>query len=74
MKYKRQLVVSVVVGFSILTGYLIVYAFFHREKGDLVYIIFNSYALLAVLLSFLIVLRREKQDRHKKEITRKRLM
>ncbi len=74
MKYKKQLVVSVVVGFAVLTGYLIIYAFFHREKGDLVYIIFNSYALLAVLLSFILVLRRQKQEQHKKEITRKRLM
>ena len=73
MKYKKQLIVSVVVGFSLLTGYLIAYAFFHREKGDLVYIIFNSYALLAVILSFLMVLRREKLEEHKKEIARKRL-
>ncbi len=73
MKYKSQLMVSVVVGFALLTGYLIAYAFFHREKGDLVYIIFNSYALLAVLLSFLMVLRRQKHEAHKKEIARKRL-
>lgn len=73
MKYKSQLIVSVVVGFALLTGYLIVYAFFHREKGDLVYIIFNSYALLAVILSFLMVLRRQRHEEHKKEIARKRL-
>ena len=73
MKYKSQLIVSVVVGFALLTGYLIAYAFFHREKGDLVYLIFNSYALLAVLLSFLMVLRRQRQEKHNKEIARKRL-
>ena len=30
MKYKSQLLVSVVFGFALLTGYLIAYAFFHR--------------------------------------------
>ena len=73
MKYRKHLAVSVVVTFSLLTGYLIAYAFFHRENGDLVYIIFNLYALLAVLLSFVMVLRRQRHERNKKEIARKRL-
>jgi hypothetical protein len=50
MKYKKQLIAAVLIGFSLLTGYLILYAFFHREKGDLIFIIFNSYALLSIVL------------------------
>ena len=73
LKYKKQLLYSVVVAFAIATGYLIVYAFFHREKGDLVYLIFNTYALAAVILSFAMVLRRQRTDKRKKLLTRRRL-
>lgn len=73
LKYKKQLMYSVVVAFALATGYLIVYAFFHREKGDLVYLIFNTYALAAVILSFAMVLRRQRQEKQKKILTRKRL-
>ena len=51
---KKQLIYSVVVAFAFFTVYLIIYAFYHRDKDELVYLIFNSYALIAVLLSFLL--------------------
>ncbi len=44
------------VAFSVVTVLIIIYAFRHRDADDLVYLIFNSYALLAVILAFLFVL------------------
>ena len=73
MKYKKQLIAAVLIGFSLLTGYLILYAFFHREKGDLIFIIFNSYALLAIVLGVVMAYRRERNEQYKKELTHKRL-
>ncbi|MBP0971522.1 MAG: GGDEF domain-containing protein [Oscillospiraceae bacterium] len=71
---KKQLIYSVVVAFAFFTVYLIIYAFYHRDKDELVYLIFNTYALIAVLLSFLIVLYRERKQRRKKETDHKRLI
>lgn len=65
--------VTVVVIFALLTGYLIAYAFSHREQGDLVYIIFNIYALLAVVISLIAVVRQKRMDTYKKDVARKRL-
>ena len=70
---KKQLIYSVVVAFAFFTVYLIIYAFHHRDKNELVYLIFNTYALIAVLLSFLIVLYRERKAKRKKEADRRRL-
>ncbi len=75
MKWNKQLVVSGVVGFALLTGILNIYAFFHRNKGegDFVYILFNSYALIALILGVCMVMRRQRQEKHKMDIARKRL-
>ena len=73
MKHKKPLIAAVVIGFALLTGYLILYAFFHREKGDLIFIIFNSYALLAVVLCVVMVHRSDRNEQLKKELTHKRL-
>ncbi|MBR4201645.1 MAG: GGDEF domain-containing protein [Oscillospiraceae bacterium] len=73
MKIKNHLLVSIVVVFSLLTGYMIAFAFRHREQGDLVFIIFNIYALIAVVVSFLAVLRRKRLETFKRDISRKRL-
>ena len=73
MKIKNHVLVSIVVVFSLLTGYLIAYAFRHREQGELVYIIFNIYALIAVLVSFIAVMRRKRLEIYKADIARKRL-
>lgn len=73
MKYKKQLLVTVVVAFALLTGYLIAYAFFHQDQGDLVYIIFNAYALIAVVLSVIAVVRNKRINIYKNTMTRKRL-
>ena len=73
MKHKKHLIAAVVIGFALLTGYLILYAFFHREKGDLIFIIFNSYALLAIVLCVVMVHRSDRNEQLKKELTHKRL-
>ncbi len=57
-----------------MTVLVIVYAFRHREKGELIYLIFNTYALIAVLLSFLIVLFRQRAARRRQASKKKRLM
>lgn len=67
------MLVTVVVAFALLTGYLIAYAFFHRDQGELVYIVFNIYALLAVVISFIATVRQKRIDIYKKDIARKRL-
>lgn len=70
---KKQLVYSIVVAFAFFTVYLIIYAFYHRENDGLVYLIFNSYALIAVVLSFVVVLRRSVREQRKKVTDHKRL-
>ena len=71
---KKQLIYSIIVTFSFFTVYLLIYAYHHRDRNDLIYLIFNSYALIAVLLGFLLVLYRERKQRLKKETDHKRLI
>lgn len=75
MKWNKQLVVNGVVGFALLTVVLNLYAYFHRNQGegDLVYIIFNSYALVALILGMYMVIRRKRQEKRKMDIAHKRL-
>lgn len=72
-KWKKHLLYTVQMIFAFLTVYIIIYAFYHRDQDELVYIIFNSYALLAVILGFLAVLTRNIQVKKRQELTRKRL-
>ena len=58
----------------LVTLVVMVYAFFHRENGGLVYIIFNSYALLAVIISMISIQRRAHASRRKREAAKKRLL
>ena len=74
MKIKKPILYTIEVIFAFVTVYIIIYAFYHREQSDLVYIIFNSYALLAVILSFVIVLSLGRRERRKRESARKRLI
>ena len=62
-----------IVLFSLVTVFVISYAYRHREKGDLIYIIFNTYALAAVALSFLLVLHRQRVSSRRQEERKKRL-
>ena len=73
VKFRSGLVHFIIVIFSLVTVFVIFYAYRHREKGDLIYIIFNAYALTAVALSFLLVLHRQRVNRRKQESKRKRL-
>lgn len=61
------------VTFAVVTVLIIIYAFRHRDADDLVYLIFNSYALLAVLLSFLFVLYWQRVRRRRRISEQKRL-
>ncbi|MBR6421022.1 MAG: EAL domain-containing protein [Oscillospiraceae bacterium] len=47
---------SVFVAFAIITAYIMVYAYHHREVSELVYLIFNSYAIVALILGLVFVL------------------
>lgn len=71
---KKQLIYSIIVTFSFFTVYLLIYAYHHRDRNDLIYLIFNTYALIAVLLGFLLVLYRERKQKRKKETDHKRLI
>lgn len=55
-KFKKHIIYTAEVFFALITAYILIYAFYHRDSAELVYIIFNSYALLAVILSFCFVL------------------
>ena len=59
--------------FALLTVFLIVYAFTHRDKDDLVYLIFNSYAIVAVVLSLCFVLYWQHVQKRKLKSSQKRL-
>ena len=59
--------------FAFVTVYVIIFAFYHREQADLIFIIFNSYALIAVALSFLYVLSQQRAARRERNALRKRL-
>ena len=61
------------VTFAIATVLIIMYAYRHRDADDLVYLIFNSYALLAVLLSFFFVLYWQRVRRKRRISEQKRL-
>lgn len=72
-RVRSGLIHTGIVLFSLVTVFIIVYAFRHREKGDLIYIIFNAYALAAVAFSFLLVLHRQRVSLRKEESKKKRL-
>ncbi|MBQ5334642.1 MAG: bifunctional diguanylate cyclase/phosphodiesterase [Oscillospiraceae bacterium] len=72
-RLKQRLIYSIMVTFAIVTVLIIIYAFRHRDADDLVYLIFNSYALLAVLLSFLFVLYWQRVRRKRMISEQKRL-
>ena len=55
-RLRNRIIYFTMVAFSVVTVLIIIYAFRHRDADDLVYLIFNSYALLAVILAFLFVL------------------
>ena len=70
---KRRLIYITMLAFAIVTVFVIIYAFYHRDKDGLVYLIFNSYALAAVLLSFLFVLYWQRVTRRRQKADQKRL-
>ena len=70
---KKQLAYVAMMSFAILTAYVIIYAYHHRDKDDLVYVIFNSYALVAVILSFIFVLYWQHVQNRKRVSSQKRL-
>lgn len=72
-RIRAHLVNSVMVLFAVLTVTVIAYAFRNREKGELIYLIFNAYALIAVLLSFLIILFRQRAAKRRQLSKKKRL-
>ena len=72
-RVRSGLIHTGIVLFSLVTVFIIVYAFRHREKGDLIYIIFNAYALAAVAFSFLLVLHHQRVSLRKEESKKKRL-
>lgn len=49
-KTVTPIAITVFVVFAVLTGYIMVYAYYHREVSELVYLIFNSYAIVALVL------------------------
>lgn len=59
--------------FAFITVYIIIYAYHHRENDDLVYVIFNSYALFAVVLAFFFVLYWQRVQKRKRISAQKRL-
>ncbi|HBI85915.1 MAG TPA: hypothetical protein DDX71_06475 [Ruminococcus sp.] len=73
MKWKWHIYYSVEVLFALLTCFVIYYAFCRREQSDLVFVIFNLYALLAVILSLILVVRVDRTQQRRKQSTRKRL-
>ncbi|MBQ8920893.1 MAG: EAL domain-containing protein [Oscillospiraceae bacterium] len=72
-KTRSHIINSIIVVFSVLTVLVIIAAYRNREKGELIYLIFNTYALIAVLLSFLIVLFRQRAAKRRQESKKKRL-
>lgn len=72
-KTRFHIVNTIMVLFAVLTVLVIAYAYRHREKGELLYLIFNTYALIAVLLSFLIVLFRQRAAKRRQESKKKQL-
>ena len=72
-RLKKRLIYSGMVTFAIATVLIIMYAYRHRDADDLVYLIFNSYALLAVLLSFFFVLYWQRVRRKRRISEQKRL-
>lgn len=60
---KKSFVYGLVVAFAIATAYIIIYAYWHQDKSELIYIIFNSYALVAILLCFAFALYWKRSNR-----------
>ena len=71
-KKKKIIYISMWI-FLFLTAYIIIYAFHHRDNDGLVYLIFNSYALLAAMLSFGFVLYWQYNSRRRQTSEQKRL-
>ena len=74
LKQKNKLMYAVYIVFAFFTAYVMIYAFFHRERSELVYLIFNSYALIALVVSLLLIFNRQRILRRKQETARKRLI
>ncbi|MBQ3939727.1 MAG: bifunctional diguanylate cyclase/phosphodiesterase [Oscillospiraceae bacterium] len=55
-RLRNRIIYFTMLAFAVVTVLIIIYAFRHRDADELVYLIFNSYALLAVILSFFFVL------------------
>ena len=70
---KKQIIYISMWIFLFLTAYIIIYAYHHRDNDGLVYLIFNSYALLAAILSFGFVLYWQNVSRRKRLSEQKRL-
>lgn len=70
---KKSFVYGAIVVFSLATAYIIAYAFWHKDKSDLIYLIFNSYALVAVLLGFAFALYWKHTQKKKAESRQRRL-
>ena len=70
---KKPLIYTVEIFFALFTAYVIIYAYHHQEKSELVYLIFNSYALLAIIISFAFLVYREHAEYKKQAAARLRL-
>ena len=73
LKWKKSFIYGATVVFALATAYLIAYAFWHKEKSDLIYLIFNSYALVAVLLGLAFALYWKRTQRKKAQSRQRRL-
>ena len=69
-----QIAITVFVVFALLTGYIMVYAYHHRDVSELVYLIFNSYAIVALLLGLIFVWYWQHAQTRRREQSRKSMV